>query len=243
MQRCYGRHKASRKIIKLLVVYRFYCMALFHSQTLRHMINRSHQQIHCHCCRCSYSSFKENPKSGASCCHCRHPSQEKPRGPVSTLMTHVIMKALEDCILYSSRRNKLVILLFMQKSKWVWPRNITLPHYRPKLLFCTAYGHMVFNFLLVPVIQIPFNILMFIYNFNGLLDGFWPLFTISFTLDIIGDPDWSLFQSVDVKTVALRASSGVEFNFSSLLYRLAHSQPVCKWQLIMVNLWYIKNFS
>ena len=34
-QRCYGRHNVS---IKPLVVYRFYCMALFHSQTRRHMI-------------------------------------------------------------------------------------------------------------------------------------------------------------------------------------------------------------
>ena len=34
-QRCYGRHKVSRKS-----VYRFYCMALFHSQTQRHMINQ-----------------------------------------------------------------------------------------------------------------------------------------------------------------------------------------------------------
>ena len=31
-QRCYGRHNVP------LVVYRFYCMALFHSQTRRHMI-------------------------------------------------------------------------------------------------------------------------------------------------------------------------------------------------------------
>ena len=30
-QRCYGRHNVSRN--------RFYCMALFHSQTRRHMIN------------------------------------------------------------------------------------------------------------------------------------------------------------------------------------------------------------
>ena len=34
-QRCYGR-----QIYKPLVVYRFYCMALFHSQTRRHMITR-----------------------------------------------------------------------------------------------------------------------------------------------------------------------------------------------------------
>ena len=33
-QRCYGR-----KIDKPLVVYRFYCMALYHSQTRRHMIH------------------------------------------------------------------------------------------------------------------------------------------------------------------------------------------------------------
>ena len=37
-QRCYGRHNVSRKSIKPLVVYRFYCMVLFHSQTRRHMI-------------------------------------------------------------------------------------------------------------------------------------------------------------------------------------------------------------
>ena len=36
-QRCYGRHNVSRKSINL--VYRFYCMALFHSETRRHMIN------------------------------------------------------------------------------------------------------------------------------------------------------------------------------------------------------------
>ena len=33
-QRCYGRHK-------IPVVYRFYCMVLFHSQTRRHMIRRN----------------------------------------------------------------------------------------------------------------------------------------------------------------------------------------------------------
>ena len=38
-QRCYGHHNVSRKFDKPLVVYRFYCMALFHSQTRRHMIN------------------------------------------------------------------------------------------------------------------------------------------------------------------------------------------------------------
>ena len=38
-QRCYGRHDVSRKIYKPLVVYRFYRMALIHSQTRRHMIN------------------------------------------------------------------------------------------------------------------------------------------------------------------------------------------------------------
>ena len=37
-QRCYGRHNLSPKNDKPLVVYRFYCMALFHSQTRRHMI-------------------------------------------------------------------------------------------------------------------------------------------------------------------------------------------------------------
>ena len=36
-QRCYGRHFP--KIDKPLVVYRFYCMTLFHSQTRRHMIS------------------------------------------------------------------------------------------------------------------------------------------------------------------------------------------------------------
>ena len=38
-QRCYGRHNVSRKSIKPLVVYLFYCMALFHSQKQHHMIN------------------------------------------------------------------------------------------------------------------------------------------------------------------------------------------------------------
>ena len=38
-QRCYGRHSISREIYKPQVVYRFYCMALFHIQTRRHMIN------------------------------------------------------------------------------------------------------------------------------------------------------------------------------------------------------------
>ena len=37
-QRCYGHHNVSRKSIKPLVVYRFYCMALFHSQMRHHMI-------------------------------------------------------------------------------------------------------------------------------------------------------------------------------------------------------------
>ena len=37
-QRCYVRHNVSRKSTKPLVVYRFYCMALFHSKTRRHMI-------------------------------------------------------------------------------------------------------------------------------------------------------------------------------------------------------------
>ena len=41
-QRCYGRHNVSRKIDKPLVVYRFYSMALFHSQTRRHMIIRKY---------------------------------------------------------------------------------------------------------------------------------------------------------------------------------------------------------
>ena len=31
-QRCYGCHKVSPKICKPVVVYGFYCMALFHSQ-------------------------------------------------------------------------------------------------------------------------------------------------------------------------------------------------------------------
>ena len=30
-RQCYGRHNVSREIDKPLVVYRFYCMALFHS--------------------------------------------------------------------------------------------------------------------------------------------------------------------------------------------------------------------
>ena len=38
-QCCYGRHNVSLKIDKTLVVYRFYCMALFHSQTQRHITN------------------------------------------------------------------------------------------------------------------------------------------------------------------------------------------------------------
>ena len=36
-QCCYGRHNVSRKSIPL-VVYRFYCIALYHSQTRRHVI-------------------------------------------------------------------------------------------------------------------------------------------------------------------------------------------------------------
>ena len=37
---CYYRcHNVSQKIYKPLVFYRFYCMALFHSQTQPHMIN------------------------------------------------------------------------------------------------------------------------------------------------------------------------------------------------------------
>ena len=46
-QRCYGRNNVSRKSKKPLVFYRFYCMALFHSQARRHMINS---------CFCFYSS-------------------------------------------------------------------------------------------------------------------------------------------------------------------------------------------
>ena len=38
-QRCNGRPNVSLKSIPL-VVYRFYCMALFHSQTRRHMISK-----------------------------------------------------------------------------------------------------------------------------------------------------------------------------------------------------------
>ena len=44
-QRCYGRHYIFPKIDKPLVVYRFYCMALFHSQTRRHMIRCSNAPI------------------------------------------------------------------------------------------------------------------------------------------------------------------------------------------------------
>ena len=39
-QHCYGRHNVFPKIYKPLVVYRFYCMALFYSQTRSHMINQ-----------------------------------------------------------------------------------------------------------------------------------------------------------------------------------------------------------
>ena len=42
-QRCYGRHNVSQKIDKQLVFYRFYCMALFHSQARRHMIKYATQ--------------------------------------------------------------------------------------------------------------------------------------------------------------------------------------------------------
>ena len=38
MQRCYGCHNISCKICKPLVVYQFYCMTLFHSQTGHHLI-------------------------------------------------------------------------------------------------------------------------------------------------------------------------------------------------------------
>ena len=38
MQHCYGRHNVSQQSINHLVVYRFYCTALFHSQMRRHMI-------------------------------------------------------------------------------------------------------------------------------------------------------------------------------------------------------------
>ena len=37
-QRCYGRHNVPRKSVKEMVVYRFNCMVLFHSETRRHMI-------------------------------------------------------------------------------------------------------------------------------------------------------------------------------------------------------------
>ena len=40
MQLCYGRQRFP-KIDKPLVVYRFYCMALFHSQARRHMIKEN----------------------------------------------------------------------------------------------------------------------------------------------------------------------------------------------------------
>ena len=43
-QRCYERHNVSRKSINLMV-YRFYCMALFHSQTRRHMIKRNNKLV------------------------------------------------------------------------------------------------------------------------------------------------------------------------------------------------------
>ena len=36
--RCYGRNNFPENRYKPLVVYRFYCMVLFHSQTRRHMI-------------------------------------------------------------------------------------------------------------------------------------------------------------------------------------------------------------
>ena len=38
MQRCYGCHNVSSKSINHKCFYRFYCMALFHSQTRCHMI-------------------------------------------------------------------------------------------------------------------------------------------------------------------------------------------------------------
>ena len=38
-QHCYGHHNVSPKTCKPLVVYRFYCMALFNSQRRRIMIN------------------------------------------------------------------------------------------------------------------------------------------------------------------------------------------------------------
>ena len=39
-QRCYGRHKFSRKSF-----YRFYCMALFYSQTRRHNYDKSELSV------------------------------------------------------------------------------------------------------------------------------------------------------------------------------------------------------
>ena len=66
----------------------------------------------------------------------------KPGGPVSIMMTHIIMKGLENCILYNSRRNKLVILLFMQS--------------------CSSSQHIVLNLQLVPVLHIPLDFLMFV---------------------------------------------------------------------------------
>ena len=38
MQRCFRRHSLYRKYAIPLVVYRFYCMALFYYQTQRHMV-------------------------------------------------------------------------------------------------------------------------------------------------------------------------------------------------------------
>ena len=39
VQCCYVRHNVSHKSIIPLVVYQFYCMALYHSKTRRHVIN------------------------------------------------------------------------------------------------------------------------------------------------------------------------------------------------------------
>ena len=46
-QRRYGRHNVSRQSVNQKVVYRFYCMALFHSWTQHHMLNMYHLDIKC----------------------------------------------------------------------------------------------------------------------------------------------------------------------------------------------------
>ena len=37
---CYGRNNVSRKSVNPLVIYQFYCMAFFHSQTQRHNFDK-----------------------------------------------------------------------------------------------------------------------------------------------------------------------------------------------------------